>query len=128
MEANPAPTPAPTDLRDLQAQFNQLQQLITSLLLILIVISGTLTIFLLRQWRFSKAEVDSLTPAVIQLNAEHMNNYGYTQELARKLAEYGKSHPDFAQIVSNYNLNSFLANPGTASVMGSLPQSPATKK
>jgi len=128
METNPVPTSAQPDLRDLQAQCNQLQQLVTSLLLILIVISGTLTIFLLRQWRFSKSEVDALTPAVIQLNAEHMNNYGYTQELARKLAEYGKTHQDFSQIVSNYNLNSFLANPGAASVMGSLPASAATKK
>lgn len=123
METSPTPAPAQSELSELRAQTEQLQQLVSSLLLILIVVSGTLSVFLLRQWRFVKAELSAVQPAAAQMMAEYTNSYNFTQDFAKKLAEYGRTHPDFSNIAAKYNLNSVLATSGGTSVTSSLPQS-----
>src|SRR5215475_3019099 len=109
-------SPAQSDLRQLQEQYNSLQQLVSSLMMVLIVISGTLGIFLWRQYRFVKSEYDVLAPAATQLIADYTNNYAMSQEFLKKLAEYGRTHPDFAPIIDKYRLNDALSKPGPASV------------
>jgi hypothetical protein len=128
MDNQPNFTPTQPDIKELQGQFDQLQQLVSSLLLVLIVISGTLTIFLMRQWRFVTAEIDTAAPQAAQLMMEHTNNYAMTQDFVRKLAEYGRTHADFAPIVAKYRLNDSLPKPGTASVTSSLPPTATSKK
>ena len=123
MDTSPNPVPNTSELSSLRAQCESLQQLVSSLLLILIVVSGTLSIFLLRQWRFIKAELDTVRPAAIQLQTDYTNNYAFTQDFIRKVAEYGRTHPDFSPIVLKYRLNDFLAKPGSAPVTSSLPTS-----
>jgi hypothetical protein len=122
------PTPAQPELGDLQAQCDSLQQLVSSLLLVLIVISGTLSIFLLRQWRFVKADLDERTPQAAQMLMEHTNNFAVTQDFVKKVAEYGRTHPDFGPIVAKYHLNDMLVKPGTASITSSLPAAVPGKK
>jgi hypothetical protein len=128
MENLEQPASAQPDLKNLQAQCDYLQQLVSSLFLVLIVISGTLTIFLMRQWRFVKTELDAVTPQAVQIAAEHSNNYAMTQDFVRKIAEYGRTHPDFAPIVAKYRLNESVAKPDAGSVVGSLPAGATSKK
>lgn len=128
MDDAQGPTPSQLELRDLQAQCQHLQQLVSSLLLVLIVISGTFTIYLLRQYRFVKAELDAMTPQAVQIMTEYTNSYPLIQDFARKLAEYGKTHPDFSPIVAKYRLNDALPKPGTAPLTSSLPASVSSKK
>lgn len=128
MDDLPNPTSSQPELSELRDQYHHLQQLVSSLLLVLIVISGTLTIFLLRQWRFVKAELDVVTPQAVQLLTEHTNNYAMTQDFVKKLAEYGRAHPDFSPIINKYHLNDLLSKPGTGSITSSLPASAAPKK
>src|SRR5260370_23810860 len=108
MDKPQEPTHYQSEISDLQAQFDSLQQLVSSLLVVLIVISGTLTIFLLRQWRFVKTELDERTPEAAQLLVEYTNSYAMTQDFAKKLAEYGRTHPDFGPITAKYRLNDAL--------------------
>jgi hypothetical protein len=122
------PTPGQPELRDLQAQCDSLQQLVSSLLLVLIVISGTLSIFLLRQWRFVKAELDERAPQAAQMLMEHTNNFAVTQDFVKKVAEYGRTHPDFGQIAAKYHLSDMLAKPGSGPVTSSLPAAAPGKK
>src|SRR5437016_5538937 len=96
----PTPEPAPSSQMDLQAQYNRLQQLVSSLLLVMIVISGTLSIFLWRQYRFVKAELNALAPQAAQLSIEQTNYTAVALDLGRKLAEYGRIHQDFAPIAA----------------------------
>lgn len=125
---NPSPTSSTqSELRQLQEQYNSLQQLVSSLMLVLIVISGTLSIFLLRQYRFAKSEYDAIEPAATQVIAEVTNNYAMSQELVRKLAEFGRTHPDFAPIIAKYRLNDALPKPGAA-LTNSLPATATSKK
>jgi hypothetical protein len=123
METSPNPVPVQSEASELRSQYEQLQQLVSSLLLILIVVSGTLSVFLLRQWRFVKAELSSVQPAAAQMQTEHNSSQPFTQDFLKKLAEYGRTHPDFAPISGKYRLNDFLAKPGSTSVTNSLPSS-----
>jgi hypothetical protein len=126
METPPNPVPAQSDLSELRGQYAQLQQLVSSLLLILIVVSGTLSVFLLRQWSFVKAELASVQPAAVQMLTEHTNTYAFTQDFLKKMAEYGRTHPEFNPITDKYHLKDFLVKPGSAPVTSSLPSSPGT--
>jgi hypothetical protein len=124
----PDPLPSQAELTELQSKYNHLQQLVSSLLLVLIVISGTLTIFLLRQWRFAKADLEAITPQATQLLMQYTNNYALSQDFVKKLADYGRTHSDFGPIVLKYHLNETLPKPGTGSITSSLPASATSKK
>jgi hypothetical protein len=126
METSPNPVPPQSEVSELRGQCSQLQQLVSSMLLILIVVSGTLSVFLLRQWRFVKAELASAQPAAVQMLTEHTNSLAFTQDFLKKVAEYGRTHPDFNQITLKYHLNDFLVKPGSAPVTSSLPSSLGT--
>ena len=128
MEHSPSPTSAQTDLKELQVQCEQLQQLVTSLLLILIVISGTLSVFLLRQYRSTSADLAAMQVASAPLIAEFTNNRAVVEDFLRKIAEYGRTHPDFAPIMLRYHLNDYLPKAGTAPLTSSLPPSAVSNK
>ena len=101
----------------LSAQYDSLRQLVVCILVLLIVISGTLNVFLLRQARTSRQELDAVNAVV----AQYQKNVGPAMdEFVRKLAEFGRSHPDFMPI-----LNRHLSKPGTA---GPAPAAPANVK
>jgi len=121
MDNPPNPASSESEASELRAQYHQLQQLVSSILLVLIVISGTLTVFLLRQWRFVKTELDAVTPQAAQLLTNYSNNFALSQDFAKKLAEYGRTHPDFSPIVNRYRLDALLPKPGAASITSSLP-------
>lgn len=127
MENLPSPS-CEAELNELRTQCHQLQQLLSSLLLVLIIVSATLSVFLNRQYRFVKSELDSIAPQAAQLWREHTNNFAATQDFAKKLAEYGRTHPDFAPIVDKYRLNDLLVKPGMAPITSSLPSSSTNKK
>ena len=64
-------TPVQSDASDLQAQFDQLRHLIASVLILVIVISGTLGIYLLRQWQSSRKDLATIRPQASQMIAEY---------------------------------------------------------
>src|SRR5436305_15197541 len=93
-------TPVSADFNQLQAQLQSLHQLIISVLVLMIVISGTLSIYLLRQWRMTSKDLASVRPAAAQVFAE------YTKERAprmdaflERLKDYGRTHSDFVPIL-----------------------------
>jgi hypothetical protein len=128
MDNIPNPTGSQPELKELRDNCAYLQQLVSSLLLIIIVISGTLSVFLLRQWRFVRSELTAAEPAAMQLLTEYTNNRAGVEDFVKKLAEYGRGHPDFAPITDKYRLNDYLPKPGSAPVISSLPGAPSSKK
>ena len=84
-------------------QDDSLRQLVVSMLVLLIVISGTLNVFLLRQARTSRQELEAFRPQVNGITAQYEKNVGPAMdEFVRKLAGFGKTHPDFAPIINHY--------------------------
>ena len=98
-------TPVQADASDLRTQYDQLRQSIVSILILVIVISGTLNIYLLRQWQSSRKDLAAIRPQAAQMIAEYQKVSGPAMgDFVKKLTDYGRSHPDFAPILTKYNI------------------------
>lgn len=89
---------------ELQAQFDRLRHLVTSILILVVVISGTFNICLLRLWRTTSRELAGLRAQATPLMAEYQKSGPLMQDFIKKLTEYGRTHPDFSPILAKYNL------------------------
>jgi hypothetical protein len=120
---NPEPLPSPSqdDPARLQAEINSLRHLIVSVLILLIVISGTLNVFLLRQWRSSEMELRNVRGFVDSYNKDYfpqITNY------VGKLTDYGRAHTNFVPILKRYGLDTARTNPSPVAA----PASPKSGK
>ncbi len=123
-------TPVQPDLSELQAQCDSLQSLLVSILVLVIVISGTFNLYLLRQVKYTRTDLAGIRPQATQI----INNYNKTggplmADFVKRITEYGRTHADFAPIMAKYNLKpgaSASATP-TAPSTASAP-APAAKK
>jgi hypothetical protein len=106
-------SPPPASQADLREQVESLRKTVSSLLIIMLLVSLTLTIFLGRQWRFSKTQIDLMSTQAGPIIADFNQKIPAMQDFIRKLNEYSKTHPDFAPIVTRYHLNEVLAKPGS---------------
>ena len=111
LENKPSPQPNPNDL---QAQYDALRQLVVSILILVLVISGTLNIYLLRQWRSSSKDLAAIRPQAAQIIAEYQKVSGpLMTDFIKKITEYGRTHPDFAPILAKYGIKPTNAPPVT---------------
>jgi hypothetical protein len=85
-----------TGIRALQEELQGLRTLVVSALLVLIVMAGSLNLFLWRQNRVLNVQVAEQQAAVDYYNRV---NAPIAMELWRNLLEYAKKHPDFQQTV-----------------------------
>jgi hypothetical protein len=92
---------APPETGQLQSEVDSLRHLVVSLVILLFIISGTLNIYLLRQWRSSHTELNSLRAVVDDYNKVKLPQI--TNFVAR-LTEYGQTHTNFMPILEKYNL------------------------
>ena len=105
MDTLDSKTPLQPAMNDLQAQHDALRHMVVSILILVIVISGTLNIYLLRQWRSVSKDLGVIRPQAAQMIAEYQKVNGPAmQEFVKKITEYGQNHPDFAPIMAKYNL------------------------
>lgn len=87
---------------DVQAQLDGLRNLIVSLLILIVVVSGTFNIYLLRQWRTTSKDLVAVRPQAAQIIAEYQQKSGpLMQDFVKKLTEYGRAHPDFVPVLTN---------------------------
>jgi hypothetical protein len=120
-------TPLQTGGSDLQPQIEALQHLVISVLILVIVLSGTVDIYLLRQWRTVSKDLAGIRPQATQMIAEYQRTSApMMNDFVRKITEYGRTHPDFAPILAKYNLKPAAATVAPATAPITPP--PATKK
>ena len=106
--------PAQADLNALREQYDALRHLVVSILVLAVVVSGTLTIYLLRQYKSTHGELIQFRPGAVQMINDYQKIRGPMQEqFVHKLIEYGKTHQDFGPIVTKYGLSN--AAPATTS-------------
>jgi hypothetical protein len=84
-----------TSVSSLKDQVAALERQVFSLLLALIVVSGTVTIYLYRQASMEGKDIQALTPQASQIIKTVNDNRGIMSTFLNQLAEYGKTHPDF---------------------------------
>ena len=98
-------TPVQSDVNDLQGQYDQLRHIIASVLILVLVISGTLGIYLLRQWQSSRKDLAAIRPQAAQMIIEYQQKSGpLMSDFVKKIADYGRTHPDFTPVLARYGL------------------------
>jgi hypothetical protein len=102
-EINPAPlTPNPqTDLID---QVVALRHQVFLLLLALVVVSGTLTVYLYRQASVAKKDLTAVKPQATQMIEAFKRDHPMMDTFVKQLTAYGVTHPDFQPILKKYGI------------------------
>jgi hypothetical protein len=97
----PSATTSAGSVPDLQAQYDGLRQLVNSLLVIMLLVSGTLLIFLYWEVRNTNRELEAGASMVYQ----YQHGAGPVQDkFVKDLQEYGRTHADYAPILKKYNI------------------------
>lgn len=112
------------DATDLQTELESLRHLVVSVLILMIVVSGTLSIYLLRQWRTTTKELTNMRPQVERMvNIYQKDEFPWMQDILKKFTEYGRTHPDYMPILAKYNIkpNAPGATPASATLPGAAP-------
>src|SRR5262245_62003926 len=95
------PVAAPkVEADELREYVDSLRHTLVSALVLIVVISGTFNIYLWRQFRHTRAELKVLSAQAPQIAAELSG----MQDFARKMADFGRTHPDFVPILTKYGL------------------------
>jgi hypothetical protein len=127
-QPNTTPEGAPTPFSargsndsDLAQQLRTTQRQLSNLMLVLLVVSGTLAIFLLQQVRYARADVGSLQAQAQQIEqARQMiadynaNNVPAMKNFIQQLGEYATTHPDVLPVLAKYGLATRRPNPAPA--------------
>lgn len=112
LESAGAPEP-----QSLEQQVAGLQRQVTILLLALFVVSGTLCVFLWRQTRVARKDLQAFKgPAMQMIQTFQQQEKPRLDAFVNKVAEYGKTHPDFAPIINKYKISVVPAPAGTAAL------------
>jgi hypothetical protein len=87
------PTPVNTEIAALRNQ-------IFTLLVALIVVSGTLTVYLFRQVTVSGKDLDAAKKLITAVSQDQSKIIPF----ANQLAVYGKTHPDILPLLAKYGI------------------------
>ena len=122
-------TPAQNEVSELREQVESLRHLVGSMLILLVVVSGTFNIYLLRQWKTSKNDLQALKPQAAGLISTYQKNeQPAVENFIKKMLEYGQTHPDFVPILNKYQIKATQPPSGVASPVPAVPgaATPAT--
>ena len=91
---------------DLRSQYESLRHLVVSILILVVVVSGTLSIFLFREFRNAGRELDNIKPSAQEFAMNYQKGDGPSVEnFLLRIVDYGRTHPDFAPILKKYRIN-----------------------
>lgn len=100
-------------------------------LLALVILSGTIAVYLYRQSSIVASDLQAIKPGAMQLIEAMKREKPGMDQFILKLADFGKTHPDFKPIVDKYGLNTLAATAAsnTAQSPASVvqPQPPSTQ-
>jgi hypothetical protein len=122
---NEPETKSPT-LVELTDEIVALRHQVFTLLLALIVVSGTLTVYLYRQARLTGKDIEALRPQAMPVIQVFNQSRQKMDIFINQLAAFGSTHPDFQQqVLRKYNI--VLPPPATTSPPAATP-APKVKK
>jgi hypothetical protein len=88
-------------INDLRAECESLRNLVGSLVVLLLVVSGTLNLYLWRQYRIANGAVAEIRQMVANYN---QNSVPQINDFLQKLVEFNKKSPDFGPILAKYGV------------------------
>lgn len=93
--------PAQSELID---QMVALRHQVFTLLLALVVVSGTLTVVLYRQARLTGKDIEMIKPQATQVIEAFKHDRQGMEAFVKQLSAYGATHPDFQPILRKYGI------------------------
>jgi hypothetical protein len=93
------------------SEISALKNQVFTLLLALIVVSGTLTLYLFQQARITGKDIDAIRPQAQQLIGAFNQNQKLMNDFGSALIAYGQTHPDFLPVLRKYGLAPQTAAP-----------------
>ncbi|MGA3283160.1 MAG: hypothetical protein ABSD57_01710 [Verrucomicrobiota bacterium] len=90
---------------DLSEQVAALQRQVFTLLLALIVVSGTLTVFLYRQASLTGKDITAIKPQAQQLIQVYKQNLTSMDTFVNQLVAYSQTHPEFRPVLQKNGIN-----------------------
>lgn len=82
-----------------------LQKQLNIILLAVIVLSGAFAGFLWQQVRHTKSDLENMKPMASAIMQGYSQEKPMLDAFVGKVAEYAKTHPDFAPVAQKYQLN-----------------------
>jgi hypothetical protein len=99
-------TPA-LDTPDLRDEIESLRHLIGTILILLVVVSGTLTIYLLREMKNTSGQLEAFRPGATNMIAVYQKQQAPAMDdFVKKITQYGQTHKDFEPILFKWGLKS----------------------
>jgi hypothetical protein len=92
---------AQTELMD---QIVALRHQVFTLLLALVVVSGTLTVVLYRQAKLTGRDIDAIKPQATKIIQAFAQRRAGMENFVKQLTAYGSTHPDFQPILLKYGI------------------------
>jgi len=89
---------------ELMDQMVALRHQVFTLLLALVVVSGTLTVFLYRQSSLASKDIAAIKPQATQLIEAFKRDQPGMEAFVNQLRAYGVTHADFQPILKKYGL------------------------
>jgi hypothetical protein len=93
-----------TDVINHDSEIAALRRQVFTLLVALIVVSGTLTVYLYRQASISKKDLDVIRPQAQQIINVFNQNQTLMNNFVTQLVAYGEKHPDFVPVLRKYGI------------------------
>jgi hypothetical protein len=104
-------------------EYQGVQKQLNILLIAVVILSGTLAMFLWRQTRYLRRDLEGLKPLAGPVIQRYNQEKPTVDAFVAKVAEYARSHPDFAPIAKKYQLQNVTNVPSATS-----PIAPAANK
>jgi hypothetical protein len=91
-------------ITDTNSEIEALKRQVFTLLAALVVVSGTLTVYLYRQASVAGKDLDAIRPQAQQVITAFNQNQALMNSFISQLVEYGKAHPDFRPVLMKYGI------------------------
>ena len=90
---------------DSDSEIAALRNQVYVLLVALIVVSGTLTVFLYRQTSLTHKDIEAVRPQAEQVIGALNQNKQAIGGFVEQLVAYGQKHPEFAPVLAKYGIS-----------------------
>jgi len=89
---------------DPDSEIAALKRQMFSLLVALVVVSGTLTVYLYRQASVTGKDLDAIRPQATQIIGAFNKDQKLIVQFVNALVAYGQTHPDFQPVLRKYGI------------------------
>jgi hypothetical protein len=111
-----------TETTDNNSEISALRNQVFVLLIALIVVSGTLAVYMFRQASLMRKDIDAFKQQTQPIMTAYNQNKALIGNFESQLIAYGKTHPDFVPILAKYGFVQQVAAPAAPAAPAAAPK------